>query len=158
MSTLPTDGSSKPTHLMTLVCLPQQQGKLWVVVEGAPQSTMRCQVPLTHSLQINFQACQQRSTDTRRLPHPNQLLFSVKYIVVPIKHKHQLYGMSHGNIACIWTLYKATYTIPVQHTLIHTHWHSVINQSTLQEQDSRFTANMVRLFIQSYGVITVGKA
>lgn len=105
------------------------------------------------------------SLSTERLPGTSVEIYWHKAtsipkpaFVVPIEHKHQLYGMSYANIACIWTLYKATYTIPVQHTLIHTHWHSVINQSTLQEQDLRFTANMVRLFIQSYGVITVGKA
>lgn len=41
---------------------------------------------------------------------------------------------------------------------IHTPWHSAISQNVLLEQDSCFTTNMVKLFIQSYSVITVKQA
>lgn len=90
--------------------------------------------------------------------HTNQLLFSGKQILVPIIHKRQLHGTSYANIVCIWTLDKATHGISVQRTLIHTRWHCVISQNGLQEQDLCFTANMIRLFIQSCAVVTVEKA
>lgn len=41
---------------------------------------------------------------------------------------------------------------------IHTPWHSAISQNVLLEQDSCFTTNMVKLFIQSSSVITVEQA
>lgn len=41
---------------------------------------------------------------------------------------------------------------------IHTPWHCAISQNVLLEQDSCFTTNMVKLFIQSYFVITVEQA
>lgn len=151
-------------------------------MEDVPQSALRCQV-LLHSLCAAVPSgwkvpswpgapCLLSTMLTEQSPatsaenclhkvssiHTSQLLFSGKQILVPITHKHQLYGTSYANIVCIWTLDKATHRIPVQHTLIHTRWHCVTSQNVLQEQDSCFTANMVRLFIQRYAVITAEKA